>query len=396
MKGLLVFSFLIVFLNGFVLGQKPDSVKVPKVSYGNKGWHFESADGLYETDFQLRLQFRYAYPYDQDPVTLNDVNSEGQHIFRISRARMKIGGHAFSPKFKYYMEYELSNSNLLDFWGMYSFHKSFKVMVGQYKARYNTERVISSGKQETLDRSILTRPFTIDRQTGITFLGNLAGRGALNFSYWAAVFSGTGQGDFVPDDSYPMWKGRLQWNMFGSVMKFVGSDLEKTKSWSGYLAGGIVNNHSQFTRFSQSGGGQLEGYADPSLPGQYHITQFFVESAFKKNGFSWQQEFHQKKILDKEFSTTRTLYGNYIQVGTFPSTYISSFPSKMELAFRYAFYVPDDNQSDLMQTEYTLSTNWFFKGHLNKLTAEVSYFDMDELLGLNPGWRFRFQWDVSF
>ncbi|WP_422361012.1 porin [Reichenbachiella sp.] len=373
-----------------------DSTKAPAFYYGDKGWHLESADKVYSTDIQLRLQFRYAYPYDQDPVTLNDVNIEEQHIFRISRARLKIGGHVFSPKFKYYMEYELSNSNLLDFWGMYSFHKSFKIMVGQYKARYNTERVISSGKQETLDRSILTRPFTIDRQTGITFLGNLAGEGALNFSYWAAVFSGTGQGDFVADDSYPMWKGRLQWNMFGSVMKFVGSDLEKSKSWRGYIAGGLVNNHSQFTRFSQSGGGQLEGYSDPSLPGQYHITQFFIESAFKKNGISWQQEFHKKNILDKETSNTRTLYGNYMQVGSFPSSYLPSFPSKLELAFRYAFYIPDSNQTDLKQTEYTFSTNWFFKEHLNKLTAEVSYFDMDEILGLNPGWRFRFQWDVSF
>jgi len=41
--------------------------------------------------------------------------------------------------------------------------------------------------------------------------------------------------------------------------------------------------------------------------------------------------------------------------------------------------------------------DWFFSGHRNKLTAEVSYFDFQA----NPerqieGFRFRIQWDISF
>ena len=113
------------------------------------------------------------------------------------------------------MEYELAASNLLDFWAIYSFNKAIKIQVGQYKARYNTERVVSSGKLQTADRSILTRPFTIDRQTGLTVFGNLKGQGALNFSYWMAVFSGTGIGPFIPEDDKLMWKFRGQWNMLG-------------------------------------------------------------------------------------------------------------------------------------------------------------------------------------
>ncbi len=62
----------------------------------------------------------------------------------------------------------------------------------------------------------------MDRQMGLTVFGNLKGQGALNFSHWMAVFSGTGM--------------------------------------------------CQFTRFSQNGGGQLRGYPDPSQSGQYRFN----------------------------------------------------------------------------------------------------------------------------
>jgi len=406
MRGRKAIIYIIVLLvnQSFIylaLGQT-DSVEVqPKIYYGDKGWHLESANGNYATDFQLRLQLRYSYPFEQDPTSLEDFNKEEQHILQIRRARVKIGGHAFTPKFKYYMEYELAASSLLDFWAIYSFNKAIKIQVGQYKARYNTERIVSSGRLQTADRSILTQPFTIDRQTGLTVFGNLSGKGALNFSYWFAVFSGTGRGQFVPEDDKLMWKFRGQWNMFGKEMSFVSSDINLLPTWRGYLAGGLVTNQSQYTRFSQGGGGQLRGYPDTSQPGQYRINQYFIETAFKKSGFSWQQEFHWKKIHDKLENNYRTMSGNYIQLGTFPVTYIKKFPKQLELAARYALYFPTLDFTDLntvqySEKEYTISLNWFFKGHSNKLTSEISFIDLEENEIMQPGWRIRLQWDVSF
>ena len=51
---------------------------------------------------------------------------------------------------------------------------------------------------------------------------------------------------------------------------------------------------------------------------------------------------------------------------------------------------------DKNQEETTIAFNWFFKGHKNKLTSEVSYFSFqDKTLPLEQGWRFRIQWDIS-
>ena len=383
----------IIYISGLMA--QADSSR-PVIYHGEKGWHLESADGNFATDFQLRLQLRYSYPFEDDPVTLEDLQNNKQHIFKVRRARVKIGGHAFSPKLKYYFEYEVAASNLLDFWAVYSFRPAFKIRAGQYKARYNTERVISSGRQQTADRSILTRPFTIDRQIGLTLFGDLEGEGLLNFSYWAAVFGGLGRGLPSPDDDQVMWQFRGQWNMFGRKMSFVGSDLEKSTLWRGYLAAGAVTNQSQYTRFSQSGGGQLRGYPDPSQPGQYRIHQWFAETAFKKSGISWQQELHWKQIRDQVNGSIRTLMGNYIQLGSFPEVYIDGFPEQLEIASRYSIYIPDISNNGVLEHEWVLSLNWFFRGHNNKLTSEVAWIQMQDNLVINPGWRFRFQWDVSF
>jgi hypothetical protein len=88
-------------------------------------------------------------------------------------------------------------------------------------------------------------------------------------------------------------------------------------------------------------------------------------------------------------------------LGSFPVTYIKKFPEQLEIAARYAWYtpnmyIPDTNSSFNQEREFTFSLNWFFKGHTNKLTSEVSFIDLEENDIMQPGWRFRLQWDVSF
>ncbi len=179
-------SLLVVVLNFIfsttqVHSQEEDSTKSPNkkqlISHGVKGFEFTSADGEYLLQIQFRGQFRIAYPRDSDPINLTDFQNE-QLYLKVNRARMKVGGHVFNPWLKYYLEYDLFGSNLLDFRMMFEKFPYLKLKVGQWKAHYNRERIISSGKQQTLERSLITRPFTIDRQEGISVFGRLDGNGS--------------------------------------------------------------------------------------------------------------------------------------------------------------------------------------------------------------------------
>ncbi|KAF2327357.1 OprO/OprP family phosphate-selective porin [Flavobacterium daemonense] len=399
-KLLLTSLLLLIGFNGMAqLEEKEkqkDTTKLINVSYGKKGIELRTRDNKFLFQLQSRLQFRFSTPNDTDPLTYDDYSQDTKTTFKINRARLKVGGHAFQPWLKYYWEYELSQSNLLDFRIMVEKWEWLSFKAGQWKVEYTRERFISSGEQQTVDRSLINRPFTADRQMGVEVYGHLKGAGIADFNYWAAALTGTGRGNSANDDGNLMYFGRAQWNFLGRFLDFEGSDLEFHEKPTPIIAFSALTNRSPYTRFSQSGGGSLEGYEN-GLPGQYRVNQWNLESAFMYRGFSWQSEWHTKQIIDKlNNDDTSTLKGYYVQAGYFFHNAFTWWPKDLEMAARHAAYRPDNSIRENLQDETTIAFNWFFNGHKNKLTSEVSYFSFqDKTLPLEQGWRFRIQWDIS-
>lgn len=376
--------------------KKADSAKKIEISYGSKGFEFRTPNDQFMLQIQSRFQFRYASPDDQDPITFTDFTDERTNVLKINRARLKVGGHAYQPWLKYYWEYDFVNSNLLDFRLMIEKWKWLNLKVGQWKLEFSRERRISSGEQQMVERSIINRPFTVDRQQGVEIYGHIEDKGLLDFNYWLAVTTGTGRGNLENDDKNLMYFGRLQWNFFGRELGFESSDLEIREKPAGIFAISTVTNRSQFTRFSTSGGGSLSGFED-GLNGQYRINQVNLETALAYKGFSWQSEFHRKEIIDKLNNDDRSqLQGFYVQAGYFFHQKLYWWPEPLELAVRYGDYEPN-RDFGLHQIERSINANWFFNGHKNKLSMEISHFNAElSDSTLEDRWRFRVQWDISF
>lgn len=366
------------------------------IRYGDKGFEFRTTDNNFLLQIQSRLQFRFATPGDTDPLTYDDFVGEPKPVFKINRARLKVGGHAFKPWLKYYWEYELSQSNLLDFRIMIERWEWLNFKFGQWKVEFTRERYISSGEQQLIERSLINRAFTVDRQQGVTAYGHLRGGGIADFNYWVAALTGTGRGNTKSDDDNLMYFGRLQWNFLGRELSFEGSDLEISKKPAAILAVAALTNRSPYTRFSQAGGGELEGFAEGEA-GQYRVNQVNMETAFKYRGFSWQSELHWKNVIDKLNNDRATLlHGYYVQAGYLLHQSLPWWPRPLELAVRHATYNPKVNVGNESQSETSFDLNWFFRGHKNKLTAEASYFHfLDDDLNFTRGWRYRVQWDIS-
>jgi len=360
-----------------------------------KGFEFHFFDDSYLLQVDFRGQFRASFTdFEKFPDPNEDFPESGTTL-AINRARIKIGGHVFKPYYTFYFEQDLVGANLLDFRVQLEKLPYLKLRVGQWKVRYTRERVISSGKQQGLDRSILNRVFTVDRQQGVSLYGNIDAGSAANFSYWASALTGTGRGGSTVDGNNLMYMLRLQWNPNGEVLGWSGSDLENHDRFISSIALAGVTNQSRYTSFSTSGGGQLFGFEE-GVTDQYKVDQLLFETAFKWRGWSWHQEFHFKRIDDRVNLEETTLIGNFFQLGYFPSHALSNFPQKMELFGRYAVYDPNDVLKDDLNSEYTLGLNWFFKGHKNKLTLEYSYLEFDQFVPeFESGHRVRLQWDVS-
>ena len=359
-----------------------------------KGFEFHFDEDKYMFYIDFRGQFRASYPHQNFP-TIEDDFSDDDINMGISRARIKFGGYVGEPGFNFYLEQDVRGGNLLDFRAQIEKLSYLKFRVGQWKARYSRERIISSGKQTGLERSLINRIFTIDRQQGIGFYGNLDGGGAANFNYWLEILTGSGRGGSVGDDDNLMYMTRLQWNPNGKELGFSGSDLKFHEKFVSSVALAAVTNTSRFTRFSTSGGGQLYGY-EPGVDGQYKVDQFLFETAFKYRGLSFDQELHYKNIDDKVNLEETLLMGNYFQVGYFFHNLFDKFPKPLEVFARQAFFDPDTNISGNTNYEYTFGLNWFFKGHKNKLTIDYSYLDYNQFkIEDNTDHMVRIQWDVS-
>jgi len=361
---------------------------------GNLGVQVHSADGNNQMHLWFRTQVRFSTPFNSDPRDPEAFDAPPVHSFDLQRIRIKLKGHAYRPWLHYYFEYDFK-SRMLNAELTLSRWEWLQLRVGQWKVTYNRERVDSSGKQQFVDRSIVNREFTIDRQPGVMLGGHLAKGTPADVWYVAGLFNGNGQ-NAANDDSHPMWMTRLQWSPLGRQLSFSQSDIERHEKPAGTLAFGAVGNRSPYTRFATSGPGQLDGF-EPGEPGRYSVQQYLGEAALKYRGFSFQHEWHWKSITDNDTGRKTRLQGAYLQAGLFASAFSSAVPRPLELAVRWAFVDPDRSVPDDVRRELTVGANWFFAGHDNKLTTDVSRLELEQPAApARRDHRFRLQWDVSF
>jgi len=399
--------------------QKQQGESFAKASYGPKGFRLESNDGNFQTNLQWRAQLRFTDPYRSDPRQVDDFEGTDKSTFEARRLRMKIGGHGFKPWLKYYFEVDLqptrsssaerarSSARVIDWRIDVAKNKAFGIRAGQWKIDYNRERVDSSGRQQFVERSIVNRVFTIDRQMGVSFRGRLFEGTGADLRYAAGAFTGEGRG-VANDDRHLMYVARLQWNFLGRDLKLRQTDVERTEKPTASFALAGMTHTGRPTRWSSSGGGNLDGFDSVATAanGQHRIYSAVAEFAYKHQGFSTQNEFHWKSVTDKSLAygdsgRNNDFYGLYTQWGYFFNEIWDSFPEELELAARYA-WVREPNEMmrafDNQRQEFTVGANWFFCGHRNKLTLDYSYLTLDDdVLGVDKSAsRIRLQWDISF
>jgi phosphate-selective porin len=296
----------------------------------------------------------------------------------------------------YYLEFDFITPALLDLRFTLKPTDAFQFRFGQWKMPYNRERVDSSGKEQFVERSVVNAFFTVDRQQGAALYGRLW-KGRLADSWYnIAVNNATGRGGKGTVER-PMVLGRWQWNVLKRDLPFSQSDFAYKKPAASIAVAG-ANWRGPYTTFSTQGGGDL-----PAFPvgedDQYEVDQAMIETAFQGHGFSWQQEYHWKRVEDTESGRITELQGYYLQAGYFFHALAKGFPRPLELAARWAEV--DTNVSagavdDRLQ-ELTFAANWFFAGHRNKLTLDFSFLrreanEPDE----RRERRLRLQWEVSF
>jgi hypothetical protein len=387
----------------FVRAVEAERQKKPSYfRYTLKGTQIGSEDGFFSSEVNIRSQLRFSTPFASAPRKESHFSQADENDVRFKRARFKADGHVYKPWIEYKYEHDLVDGRLLDARMTIKKFEWLQFRFGQWKADYSRERKDSSGKQEFVERSIVNRAFTIDRQKGAVLLGRVLKQTPFDSQYYVGVFRGNGRGFLSPNfdrdhsDGKPMWLARYQWNPLGGGVGNSPSDLEYHSSPAISIATATTSNTSRYTRFSSSGGGQLDGFQD-GAPGQYSLKQYLGEAALKYRGLYLQHETHSKRVVDNFSGRTVNMRGAYVQAGYFFHYLFPWVPRKLELGGRYAFVDPNQGLSADLQTETAFVANWFFYGHQNKISFDTSRYTLARGSGRSlKTTGARLQWDVSF
>ena len=378
-------------------------LKPRPVRYSRKGLEIGSKESVFSGKINIRSQLRFSSPFTSAPRKESDFSRADDEDLRFRRARFKMEGHIAKPWIKYKYEHDLVDGRLLDARFTFAKWKWLQVSAGQWKAEFSRERVDSSGKQQFAERSITNRAFTVDRQKGVMLHGRIGEGEWWDSQYFSGVFSGNGRGFYHSgfdgrshDDGAALWVNRYQWNALGGGVGFSQSDVARTQAPALSLAVASARNRSRYTRFSSSGGGQLDGFAAGD-PGQYSIHQELVEAAFKYRGFSSQNEYHWKRIRDNVSGRQTPMQGMVLQAGYFFHEMWRAVPRQLELGVRKAFVDPNTGLTANRQREIAFVVNWFFESHNNKLTFDTSRYALGQTAGADlHDTQIRTQWELTF
>jgi len=198
------------------------------------GLVIESEDGDFSMAPRLRIQFR-------DELELED--GEATNTFGARRARLQFKGHVFGPNNKYKAEFAFSPKDLsfkdgtpgrtplLSWYTEHTQLRDLSVRVGQYKLLYSRQRVISSGNQEFVDRTIAQGEFNLDRDVGFHFFSKDLG-GLDLFKYYTGFTVAEGRDTWESEslsgtDASWQYLGRVEVNPFGSFKDYSEVDFKR-------------------------------------------------------------------------------------------------------------------------------------------------------------------------
>lgn len=139
--------------------------------------------------------------------------------FDVPRLRLTLSGGAFRPWFRYQFQFEMSRtggeggSRIKDaVFEIRPSGRSYRFLVGQFKAPFGLQQLTSSGRLQFVDRAITDSKFTPGRDMGAMFGGTVMSR---QVGYEVGAFNGAGESLRQNNRSH-LWAGRVFVNPLGA------------------------------------------------------------------------------------------------------------------------------------------------------------------------------------
>jgi hypothetical protein len=340
---------------------------------GGSGGHdgnFYLADdaGNFRLNVSGQIQFRYVIGF-RDEDNADDDFTTG---FQTRRTKLEFSGHVVNPNWTYKVvgafDRDGGSFNLEDAYVGYNFGNGWRVKMGQFKAPFLREELVSSKYQLAAERSVVNELFNQDYSQGLELRYEAAdwrvmaaftdGFGTRNTDYP----NGAGGADYA-------LTGRGEWKFAGDWKDFEDFTSKAGQNFSGLLGGAIHWQQSANTNdIADVDLDYLTYTADVSFEGDsWNAYGAFVGSHAEARAAGTDNDFDDFGVL---------LQGGY------------RFAANTELFARWdgVFLDEDRNAADDNVNFLTVGLNQYYAGHAAKATVDFiySFNEATSLTGFNP------------
>ncbi|GGK60062.1 porin [Rufibacter glacialis] len=365
-----------------------------------KGLQYTTADSTSSLSFRFRIQNRADFETNSGKDL--GLASAGGYVKRL---RLRTSGHLLSKKLTYSLQLGFANGDtddkdsdreqiIRDAVLFYQFTPALKVGFGQTKLPGNRQRVISSGEQQFVDRSIVNATFTIDRDFGLfAFYENQVGNVPLRLQ--AALSTGDGRNALPKEGSGAAYTGRVEILPLGEfTMDGDYFEGDWVREQSPKLAVGVTFSEN---KKAYRTGGQI----GQSFAGFTDLRSAMADLHFKYRGWATLHEWINRRADTMIFPAENEGDPLFVYAGQGYNGQVSyQFPNHFELAGRYAVITPETQIRHLApQTKhYTLAANYYLRWHRIKLQSDLTYQtekDLTNLTGSRNNWILRLQMELG-
>lgn len=308
-----------------------------------KGFGMVTKDSIFSINYQFRMQNRATF----NSIDNSDLGLQSAE-FRVRRLRMKFEGFVHDPRLTYYIQLSFSRGDMdfrvndnsainnspnviRDAVIYYALTKNIRLGFGQTKLPGNRQRVISSGDQQFIDRSIVNATFNIDRDFG--FFGQYTSK-FINLK--GALTSGEGRNSNLSPNSGLAYTGRIEFLPLG---KFTGNN--------DYIEGDLAREPKPkvslgITASQNDNAVRQAGQLGNDLFDSRTINIFETDLLIKYNGFAWYSEYMERStnnpitVNPANSTSIRTVFAGQ----GYMSQLSYLLKSNIEIAGRYAATQP--------------------------------------------------------